>query len=149
MRAGRQALQMGDTRVSIDENRRVVRRWTELWNAIGVEGVDEIFAEDSDDPQLAHRTGRPVTLDSFKEWLRALVQAMGDPKFEEHETVAEGDRVLVRWTVRGIHSGTIWGVPPTGRPIAIEGVNLFRLRGGRIVERRSHLDPAGVVGLLK
>jgi predicted ester cyclase len=73
---------------------------------------------------------------------------MGNPQFEEHEMVAEADQVLVRWTVRGIHEGTIWGAPPTGKPFAIEGANVFRVRDGKIVERRSFLDPTGVLALL-
>lgn len=44
--------------------------------------------------------------------------------------------------------GAIWGASPTGRPFAIEGANIFRVRDGKIVERRSFLDPAGVLALL-
>jgi predicted ester cyclase len=88
-----------------------------------------------------------VTLDDFKTSLRALVEAMGHAQFEVHETVAEGDVVVVRWTVHGVHQGVLWGRPPTGEPFAIEGVNIFRVRDGRIVERRSFLDPVGIVRL--
>jgi steroid delta-isomerase-like uncharacterized protein len=134
--------------MGIDENKAVVHRWTELWNSgLEADGVDDVFASDFTDAQLVARTGEPVTLDSFKGSLRAVSDAMGHPTFEEHEMIAEGDSVLVRWTVRGTHLGTLWGLPPTGKPIAIEGVNIFRVLDGRIVERRSFLDPAGILSL--
>jgi steroid delta-isomerase-like uncharacterized protein len=135
--------------VSIEANKQVVSRWTELWNEKGVGGVDEIFADDFRDEQLAARLGQPVTLESFKASLHSLMQAMGHAQFEEHELVAEGDQVIVRWTVRGVHQGMLWGLPPTGKAFAVDGVNIFRVRDGRIVERRSFLDPGGVLGLLE
>jgi steroid delta-isomerase-like uncharacterized protein len=134
--------------VTVEANKQVVRRWTELWNQRGVDGVDEIFADDFRDEQLAARLGQPLSLDLFKASLRGLIEAMGHAQFEEHEMIAEGDQVVVRWTVRGVHQGTLWGVPPTDQPFAIEGVNIFRVHDGKIVERRSFLDPAGVLALL-
>ena len=133
--------------MGIDENRAVVSRWIELWNVAGPDGVDEVFAEDFHDEQLAERLNGPVTLEAFKVSLRGLMEAMGHAQFEQHETIAEGDSVAVRWTVRGVHQGSLWGMPPTGEPFAIEGMNVFRVRDGRIVERRSFLDPSGVLGL--
>jgi steroid delta-isomerase-like uncharacterized protein len=134
--------------VGIEENKQVVHRWTELWNDRGADGVDEVFAPEFQDEQLAAHLGQPVSLELLKESLQALSKVMGNPQFEEHEMVAEADQVLVRWTVRGIHEGTIWGAPPTGKPFAIEGANVFRVRDGKIVERRSFLDPTGVLALL-
>ena len=62
---------------------------------------------------------------------------------------ASGSRsVVVRWTVRGVHQGPLWGFPETGEPLAIEGVNVFRVRDGMIVERLTFLDPAGLLGLV-
>ena len=135
--------------MAIEENKQVVHRWTELWNERGADGVDEVFAPEFQDEQLAAGLGQPVSLELFKDSLKAASESMGNPQFEEHEMVAEGDQVLVRWTVCGVHRGTIWGAPPTGRPFAIEGVNVFRVHDGRIVERRSFLDPAGVLALLQ
>ncbi len=129
------------------DSRSVVARWIELWNSTGPDGVDEVFADDFHDAQLAERLNGPVTLEDFKASLRALVDAMGLAQFEVHETVAEGDAVVVRWTVHGTHQGVLWGMPPTGKTFAIEGVNIFRVRDGRIVERRSFLDPAAVLRL--
>jgi steroid delta-isomerase-like uncharacterized protein len=139
---------MGTYAATLEDNKAVVSRWTELWNSCDPEGVDDVFADDFYDEQLAGRCGGQVTLDTFRASLRALTDAMGHAHFEQHEMIAEGDSVMVRWTVRGVHQGPIWGIRATGKPLAIEGVNIFRVRDGRIVERRSFVDPAGVLGLL-
>ncbi len=135
------------TRVEGQDNRTVVNRWIELWNTAGPDGVSEVFAEDFQDAQLAGRLGGPVTLEHFKASLEALVNAMGHAQFEVHEMVSEGDTVVVRWTVHGVHRDTLWGMPPTDKTFAIEGVNIFKIRDGRIVERSSFMDPAAVLGL--
>ena len=128
-------------------NRTVVNRWIELWNTAGPDGVSEVFAEDFHDSQLAARLGGPVTLQHFKASLEALVDAMGHAQFEVHQMVSEGDTVVVRWTVQGVHRGTLWGMPATGKTFAIEGVNIFKIRDGKIVERSSFMDPVAVLGL--
>jgi steroid delta-isomerase-like uncharacterized protein len=133
--------------MTLEDNKRVVRRWIELWNERGADGVDEVFAFDFRDEQLAASRGQPITLDLFKASLRALIEAMGHAQFEEHELIAEGDEVMVRWTVRGVHQAPMWGAAPTGKPFAIEGINIFTVRDGKIVARRSFVDPAGLVAL--
>ena len=135
--------------MSVVENKAVVQRWVELWNERGPDGVDEVFAEDFHDNQLASRLGTQVSLEAFKASLHALIEGMGHAQFETHELIGEGDSVVIRWSVHGVHQGTLWGIPPTGKAFAIEGVNVFRIRDGKIVERRSFLDPGGVLGLLR
>jgi steroid delta-isomerase-like uncharacterized protein len=134
-------------KMTLDANKQVVRRWMELWNERGVDGVDELFGSDFRDEELAASRGQPITLDLFKASLQALIEAMGHAQFEEHELVAERDQVMVRWTVRGVHQAPMWGASPTGEPFAIEGINIFTVRDGKIVARRSFLDPAGMVAL--
>jgi steroid delta-isomerase-like uncharacterized protein len=133
--------------VSTEENKQVVRRWIELWNQKAADGVDEIFAEDFQDEQLTAFVKAPVSLEVFKASLQALVAGMGHAQFEEHEMIAEGDQVMVRWTARGVHQGSLWGLAPTGKPIAMPGVNIFRVRDGKIVERWSFIEPGAILNL--
>jgi len=57
-----------------------------------------------------------------------------------HQLVAEDDVVVERFTAGGTHTGELMGAPPTGRPITLDGINIFRLDGGLIVERWGQLD---------
>ena len=69
-------------KVSLDENKAVVRRWIDGWNTQGVDAVDALFSPDFQDRQLAQAGGGPVTLESFKERLRMLDSMLGPGKFE-------------------------------------------------------------------
>jgi hypothetical protein len=50
------------------------------------------------------------------------------------EQLAAGDRVRTRYTVRGVHSRPFWGIAPTGRPVTLTGLALWRFVDGRVVE---------------
>ena len=61
-----------------------------------------------------------------------------------HLLVAEGDIVVELFTASGTHTGAeIMGVGPTGRAVVLPGINIFRVRGDRIVERWGRLDDLG------
>jgi steroid delta-isomerase-like uncharacterized protein len=57
------------------------------------------------------------------------------------DVIAEGDKVVTRWTIRGTHQGEIeeFG-PPTGRQAEIQGITIHRIQGGRIVEEWNSYD---------
>jgi len=48
--------------------------------------------------------------------------------------IADGDKVTCRFTSRGVHNGAFMGLPPTGKSIALTGIEIFRLKNGRIAE---------------
>jgi len=50
------------------------------------------------------------------------------------DIVAEGDRVAVRFTARGVHQGAFMGLPATGKSITMTGIEIFRIEDGRIAE---------------
>ncbi len=50
------------------------------------------------------------------------------------EMVAEGDRVVVRWTFHAVHQGEFHGLPPTFKQLTWSGINIFRLADGKIAE---------------
>ena len=62
-----------------------------------------------------------------------------------HMLVAEGDVVVERFTASGTHEAEFMGVPPTGRTVALRGINIFRIADGQIVEAWSRLDDLGIL----
>ncbi len=131
-----------------EANKAVVRRWIAGWNERGANAVDELFAPTFTDQQLARAIGGSVTLDGLKAWLRALEGALGRGQFVEQEMVAEGDRVVVRWTVEGTHQGPYLGLPATGKSFRVDGVNIFRVVEGLITERWSFVDVPALIAQL-
>jgi predicted ester cyclase len=53
--------------------------------------------------------------------------------------------VIVHWTMRATHQAPFWGLPPTGRPFALDGVNIFRVEDEPVVERLSYVDAASLL----
>jgi steroid delta-isomerase-like uncharacterized protein len=68
-----------------------------------------------------------------------------DIQWTLEEMVAEGDKVAARFTMRGTHRGTFFGVPPTERIIAAQAMNIYRLSGGQFVEERGLPDMLGLL----
>jgi hypothetical protein len=66
------------------------------------------------------------------EWLR-LVWG-NDWRLTVDEMIAEGDRVMVRWTFSGTQEGEYFGLPPTHKPVTYSGINIFRIIDGKIAE---------------
>ena len=69
--------------------------------------------------------------------------AFPDWRSELHRLVAEEDIVTEQFTARGTHLGEVMGVAPTGREISLQGINVWRVRDGRITERWGRLDELG------
>ncbi len=63
-----------------------------------------------------------------------LRPALFDMKVTIHDQIAEGDKVTTRKTISGVHSGTLMGIPATGREVAINVIDIVRVENGRYVE---------------
>jgi len=61
------------------------------------------------------------------------------------DAIAEDDRVAIRLTSRGTHAGEFFGIPPTGRPVVMPGVQVLRFQDGRVVEHWAFHDDMGVM----
>ncbi len=75
--------------------------------------------------------GREQVLDYFA----GVFSALPDFRLEAKSITGEGETVLVRWRMTGTFCGSPWmGMRPTGSRLAIDGVDCFTVRGGRVVE---------------
>ena len=108
--------------------------------------IDEIIADEfrDHDPQTPSDT--PPGPDGARLISDAYRTALHDMRFTIHEQIAEGDRVLTRWTLNANHRGELMGAAPTGNPIEFSGLTLLRISNGKIAEEWSNWDG---IGLLK
>jgi len=60
--------------------------------------------------------------------------------------VAQGDKVVVRWIAHGTHLGPFLGIPPTGKPVAVTGIDIFRTASSKLEEAWVNSD---ILGLLQ
>jgi steroid delta-isomerase-like uncharacterized protein len=65
------------------------------------------------------------------EWLKTV---WGNQGMTIDEMIAEGDRVMVRWTFHGTHQGEFHSLPSTYKQATYSGINIFRIADGKIAE---------------
>jgi steroid delta-isomerase-like uncharacterized protein len=68
------------------------------------------------------------------------LSAFPDLRLVVEDEVAEGEQVVVRYTVHATHQGTFMGMPATGKQVRATAINVLRIVGGKIVEERSQID---------
>jgi predicted ester cyclase len=66
--------------------------------------------------------------------------ASPDLRVSIDDMIAEGDRVVTRWTARGTHQGELMGNAPTGNQMTVRGILVDRISGGKIEEEWADYD---------
>ena len=114
----------------IEENKAIVRRYLdEPWNKGNLAILDELCAP-------GFRVNGVGGLIELKCAIFEARRAFPDMHDTLEEIIAEGDKVVFRWTITGTHQGVYEGVAPTEKPIKFTGITIVRLADGRIVEDR-------------
>ena len=131
--------------MSAEENKAVSRRVAEeVFNGGNVDLVDELYAPDYvlHDPSLPEDLHGP---EGIKRYAAMTLGAFPDIRVAVEDQVAEGDKVVSRWTATGTHTGDLMGIPPTGRRVEISGVTINRFSGGKIAEDWYQSDDLGMM----
>jgi steroid delta-isomerase-like uncharacterized protein len=133
--------------MSSDSNKAVVRRFYEdIFSKGNLTLVDEIFAAD----YINHDTsgppgGWPRGTEGAKVLAATYRGAFPDLQFTIEDQVAEGDQVVTRWTARGTNSGSLMGMPPSGKPVTVTGITIERIANGKIAESWVNFDTIGML----
>jgi steroid delta-isomerase-like uncharacterized protein len=129
-----------------EANKAIARRLIEeAWNRGSLAAVEELV----DAGYVGNFAIQPEPLrgpEAYKGFAAGLRAAFPDLEFTVEDLIAEGDKVVVRWTNRGTHRGALMGLPPTGRRVEGTGMWIHRIAGGKIVEEWGQSD---VLGLLQ
>ena len=130
--------------MSTEENKAVLQRFfEEIFNQGNLSVADEIVAVDyvNNNPAPGEQSGREG-LKAFAGYLRS---AFPDIHFLLEDQVAEGDKVVTRWTVTGTQRGEFAGIPATGKAVSFGATNIHRVGNGRIQEGRLSWDALGMM----
>ncbi len=126
----------------------VVRFNQEVIQDGNADSADQLFH-----PDFVNRSAPPGTPDGKEGMLntfnKALRPAFPDLSVEILEQIAEGDKVTTRKAIHGTHLGALLGIPPTGRRIRIDVIDIVRIRDGRYFEHWGMNNFASVVDSLK
>jgi len=89
--------------------------------------------------------GFPTDREGQKQFTMMLRAGFPDAGQTIDELIAEGGKVVMRWTGRGTNRGEFMGIPATGKPVTVTGIDIFRVEGGAIVELWSNWDMMGMM----
>ena len=131
--------------MSIEENKAIVRRWSEeLWSEGKLEVADEIVAAD----YVRHDPGDPFPArgpEGVKRLVSMLRAMLPDLTITIEDMIGEGDRVMIRYTGVATDTEGFMGKPATGIETRTAAMQLFRLANGQIIESWAVRDDLGTL----
>ena len=130
--------------MSAEHNKAIVRRLMEedisQGNlAVADEIIDPAFFDHTNPPGMQHG------IQGHKAIVTLFRASFPDLQWQIDDMLADGDKVVVRTTMRGTQLGEFFGLPPTGKHVVVSGMHLLRLANGKIVEHWGNNDDLGLM----
>ena len=89
--------------------------------------------------------GTPSGIDGIRYLQTTFRDAFPDLRFTIEGQLAEGDKVATRYTLRGTHRGSLFGIPATGKSIQISGISIYRIQDNKMIEAWVNYDMLGML----
>jgi steroid delta-isomerase-like uncharacterized protein len=128
-----------------EHNKTISRRAVEEpFNKGNLDVVDELGAPSF----VNHDPSSPEDIrgvEGFKEFINTYRSAFPDLRVTIEDQIAEGDKVVSRWSARGTQKGELQGMPPSNKQATVTGISIDRLEGGKIVESWNNWDTLGML----
>lgn len=127
-----------------EQNKTLSRRAIEeAFNKGNLSVVDELYTSD----YVIHDA--PPGLSKGPEGLKQFVgmyrTGFPDLYSKVEEQIADGDKVATRWSAQGTNTGSLFGMPATGKRMAITGITIDRIANGKIAETWNAYDQLGMM----
>ncbi len=128
-----------------EQNKTIVRNFAEeIWNKGNFEATTTYVAADFVDHNPAI-PNQPPGAEGARQVFAAYKAAFPDLHFTIEDIMTEGDKVVWRWTSTGTNTGSMMGMPPTGKQVTVTGIEIYRTIGGKIAERWGNFDQLGLL----
>jgi steroid delta-isomerase-like uncharacterized protein len=124
--------------MSAEENRALARRSWEIVSQRNPDLIEEFYPAEF----VWHEPDRDIRgYEQAKQFVSTFLEAFPDINISVDDVIAEGDKVVSRYTIRGTHQGETQEFgPPTGRQMELEGITIHRFEDGKIVEEWERYD---------
>jgi steroid delta-isomerase-like uncharacterized protein len=128
---------------NVEKNKAIVlRHWEEVVSKGNMDLIDEIFAPDF----VAHEADQDIRgPEGVRQFILMLRVGFPDLHVIVEDVVAEGDKVVQRWSGHGSHQGELMGLPPSGKRVSVAGITISRLEGGKVAEEWELYDTMGMM----
>ncbi len=130
--------------MSPEENKAITRRFVDEVQTEGnIVAIDDYLADNFVNHSVP--PGLPPDREGVKQLFTMFRRAFPDFRAVIHDQVAESDKVVTRKTFLGTHEGEFLGIPPTGKEVTIELIDILRLADGKITDHWNVVDQLGLM----
>ena len=130
--------------MSTEQNKSAARRFIEEgFNHQNLAEIDRYSGPALVDHALP--PGMPMNREGRKMFIQAFFAAFPDIHVHVDDLLAEGDRVVLRWSAHGTHKGELMGIPATGKQVTMTGIAIDRFENGQSVEHWEVIDQMGLM----
>jgi len=124
--------------MSVEDNKKIVLRFLEeVWGQGDLSIVDDMIAESHVHHLSRRDVHGPEGVRQLVSWLHTFLP---DLQITIHDLIAEADKVVIYFTFSGTDKGGYRDNPPSGKAVTYSGIDIFRVTGGKIVERWGIVD---------
>ena len=109
----------------------VAKQWYELFNSKDQSIIDKIV--DHEWVDIPSPPSTPKGPAGLRILLTELMTAFPDLQLTIEDMLQDGDKVVVRSTIRGTHRGALFGMPAKGRRLSIQAIDIHQIQNGKIV----------------
>ena len=125
-------------------NKTLARRvLEEIFPANDVNALRQVISDDFVNHEAP--PGTPPGLGAISMFMNLLNEAFSDQRWDIHDLLADGDKVVIRCTHAGVHTGDYFGLPATGRSFAYRQIHIIRMRDGKGLEHWAVRDDASLM----
>ena len=124
--------------MSIEENKKIVRRYQEIYNSNNLDALGEVVSENLFTPKIM--PGIPSGIEGAKAAHHIMLTGFPDYQTIIDDLFAEGDKVAARITMTGTHTGNFMGIPATNKRVSFTGIYIARIANSKIVEHWGEED---------
>lgn len=127
-----------DSAASTAEKEALIHQLLDLIDERKLDAAFQLYAED----YIYHGPGGQEL--RGRDGIRGLwdVYLTGFPDLSStvEDMISQGDKLVLRWTIRGTHTGEFLGVPASNRKITLPITEIFRIADGQFVEAWDQYD---------
>lgn len=129
------------------ENKALIKKVIQLWSKGNAEGIDEIYAPNCIIHERYHPSSPQTSkgIQAWKKMMSELREAFPDLQDSIEDQIAEGNKVVTRFTSRGTHKGNFFGFEPTHKKVTWTGISIDKIENGKIVETWINWDMYGLL----
>lgn len=119
-------------------NKEIIKKYMdEVWNKKNLSVINEVFSEDA---KIHSPLGNFITPVQMKETVQKWLTAIPDIQVDLLHTLEDDGVVVSHWKARGTHQQELNGREPHNQPVEYQGVTMYRLQDGKVVEYWAYLD---------